>query len=155
LRKHLLQLVPDYLVPSAFVFIASMPLTPNGKIDRAKLSVADVDQHLDTTFIAPSNDLEEALCRIWAEVLSAPRVGVEDNFFDLGGHSLLAIQIRSRIKDAFGINLPLRNFFDEPTVALLATRIESALIKEIESLDDEEATALTRQIRRRGDGEPQ
>ena len=119
-----------------------MPLTSNGKIDRAKLLIADVAQHLGATFVAPRNETEAALCRIWLEVLALPIIGVADNFFELGGHSLLAIQICSRIQGAFGVDLPLRSLFDQPTIAQLAIRIELALIEELEALEEDEAAAI-------------
>ncbi|HYA80646.1 MAG TPA: phosphopantetheine-binding protein, partial [Methylocystis sp.] len=94
----------------------------------------------------PRNETEEALCRIWTEVLSVSKIGVEDNFFELGGHSLLAIQVRSRIQGAFGVDLPLRSLFDQPTIAQLSTRIEAALIEELEALGEDEAAALAEEL---------
>jgi len=150
LREHVLSHLPDHMVPSAFISLDAMPLTPNGKIDRAQLPAEDLEHTLLVAFVAPRNETEEALARIWMEILGAPRVGAFDNFFELGGHSLLVIQARSRIQGAFGVDLPLRVFFDAPTVAALALRIEEALIAELEALDEAEAVALRQQL----DGQP-
>ncbi|WP_162009770.1 non-ribosomal peptide synthetase [Methylocystis heyeri] len=146
LREHVLARLPHHMVPSAFILLEAMPLTPNGKIDRARLPADDADSAPLDAYVAPRNDTEEALCRIWTEILGATRVGVEDNFFELGGHSLSAIQVRSRIQAAFGVELPLRGIFDAPTISLLAPRIEAALIAELEALDEAEAAALRAQI---------
>ena len=148
LRAHLQQHVPDHMVPSAFLFIEAMPLSSNGKIDRAKLPVADVEQQLSAMFVAPRNETEEALCRIWSKVLALPKIGVEDNFFELGGHSLLAIQVRSRIQSAFGVELPLRSLFDQPTIAQLALRVEIALIEELSALEEGEVASIAEEMRK-------
>ncbi len=136
------------MVPSAFLFIEAMPLSSNGKIDRAKLPVADVEQQLSAMFVAPRNETEEALCRIWSKVLALPKIGVEDNFFELGGHSLLAIQVRSRIQSAFGVELPLRSLFDQPTIAQLALRVEIALIEELSALEEGEVASIAEEMRK-------
>ena len=117
-------------MPSAFVLLEALPLTPNGKLDRRALPAPDYAdaQH---EFVAPRNELETQLAAIWQAVLGSKRVateqsrgiGVYDNFFALGGHSLLATQVISRIRQAFVIDLPLRIFFEMPTIAGLATRI--------------------------------
>lgn len=117
-------------MPSAFVFLEALPLTPNGKLDRRALPIPDYTdaQH---EFVAPRNELETQLVAIWQAVLGGERVapeqsrriGVDDNFFALGGHSLLATQVMSRIRQAFVIDLPLRIFFETPTIAELATHI--------------------------------
>ena len=122
--------LPEYMMPSAFVLLEALPLTPNGKLDRRALPAPDYAdaQH---EFVAPRNELETQLAAIWQAVLGSKRVateqsrgiGVYDNFFALGGHSLLATQVISRIRQAFVIDLPLRIFFEMPTIAGLATRI--------------------------------
>ena len=130
LRSSLQAKLPEYMMPSAFVFLEALPLTPNGKLDRRALPIPDYTdaQH---EFVAPRNELETQLVAIWQAVLGGERVapeqsrriGVDDNFFALGGHSLLATQVMSRIRQAFVIDLPLRIFFETPTIAELATHI--------------------------------
>jgi acyl carrier protein len=124
LRRFIKESLPEYMVPSAFVLMKEWILTPNGKIDRKQLPAPDdAVNGSETDFIAPRNQVEEKLAGIWAILLRVERVGVNDNFFDLGGHSLLATQIVSRIRDAFGKNIPLRMLFETPTVASLAEQI--------------------------------
>ncbi len=111
------------MVPSAFVVLEALPLTPNGKVDRKALPAPDLDARLARRYVAPRNAAEEALCRIFAEVLRLERVGVEDNFFELGGHSLLAVQVMSRIRRDFAQEPPLRALFAAPTVGGIANAI--------------------------------
>jgi amino acid adenylation domain-containing protein len=127
LRKFLLARLPEYMVPSAFVFLDALPLTPSGKLDRRALPEPERDREdLKRTYVAPRNPVEEVLATVWAEVLRLEQVGVMDNFFELGGHSLLATQVVSRIKVAFDVELPLRKLFEAPTVADLALAVEQA-----------------------------
>ncbi|HEX6291359.1 MAG TPA: amino acid adenylation domain-containing protein, partial [Herpetosiphonaceae bacterium] len=123
LRQLLGKQLPDYMVPSAFVFLDTLPKTPNGKIDRKALPAPELAAELDECFVAPSNPIEELLASVWADVLGVERVGTRDNFFELGGHSLLATQIASRVREAFQVELPVRGLFEAPTVAELAERI--------------------------------
>ena len=125
LRDYLKKWLPDYMLPSAFVMLEAMPLTPNGKIDRRALPTPAGFGHLDeANYVAPRNPVEERLTGIWSEMLGVPRVGVEDNFFSLGGHSLLATQIVYRMSEIFHIDLPLRSLFESPTIANTAKLIE-------------------------------
>ncbi|HXO22735.1 MAG TPA: condensation domain-containing protein, partial [Thermoanaerobaculia bacterium] len=111
---------------AAFLFLAAMPLTANGKLDRRALPEPDPPRPAASALPAAARTpLEELLCEIWEEVLGVPRVGGGDNFFDLGGHSLLAMQLASRIRESFAVELPLRDLFEAPTVAAVAARIES------------------------------
>ena len=123
LREALKRRLPEYMVPSAFVVLEALPLTPHGKLDRKAFPAPD--RASEQAYIAPRNKTEEVLAKIWAEVLGLSRVGVEDNFFELGGHSLLAIQVITRTQDAFQKNLPVRRLFETPTVSGLAKWIES------------------------------
>lgn len=118
--------LPDYMVPTAFVTLEALPLTPNNKVDRKALPTPDF-QRLDsgTPFVPPRNPTEDMLARIWAAVLGVEKVGIHENFFDLGGHSLLATQIVSRVRQHFEIDPPLRDLFENPTVAGLAASIEA------------------------------
>ena len=122
-RKHLLGRLPEYMAPSAYVRLDALPLTPNGKVDRRALPAPAKDRADEESYVAPRNDAEQRLATIGASVLSVERLGVLDNFFELGGHSLLATQFVSRIREAFGVEVPLRVFFEAPTVAALADAI--------------------------------
>ncbi|MEW5930904.1 MAG: amino acid adenylation domain-containing protein, partial [Gemmatimonadota bacterium] len=124
LRARLAERLPEYMVPSAFVVLDRLPLTPNGKVDRRALPAPGRGTVLDA-YTAPRTPAEEVLAGIWAEVLKTERVGALDNFFELGGHSLLATQVVSRLRDAFGVEVPLKALFEAPTVAGLAGRIEA------------------------------
>ncbi|MGH7579408.1 MAG: non-ribosomal peptide synthetase, partial [Gemmatimonadales bacterium] len=129
LRRLLEQRLPEYMVPAAIVVLESLPLSPNGKLDRRALPPPDRTGRKDREdYAAPRTPVEEMLAGIWATVLRVERVGIRDNFFALGGHSLLATQVISRIRTVIGIELPLRALFEEPTVADLATRVGTELL---------------------------
>jgi pristinamycin I synthase-3/4 len=123
LRAHVRRSLPEYMVPSAFVFLDALPLTANGKLDRKALPAPEPASAEDR-YVAPRTPVEEVLAGIWAEVLRLERVGVEESFFNLGGHSLLATRVVSRIREVFGVEVPLRALFEGPTVAELAARVE-------------------------------
>ncbi|MBD2063918.1 non-ribosomal peptide synthetase [Funiculus sociatus GB2-A5] len=126
LRQFLKEKLPEYMVPSAYVVLESLPLTPNGKVDRRALPAVDtLSFEMKEDYVAPRDRVEEVLVEIWAKVLGKQQIGVRDNFFELGGHSLLATQLISRIRDAFQIELSVRNLFESPTVASLARHIET------------------------------
>ncbi|MEG3972562.1 amino acid adenylation domain-containing protein, partial [Microcoleus sp. T2B6] len=128
LPYFLKQQLPDYMIPSAFVVLEALPLTPNGKVDRRALPAPDLRKEQEKFFVAPRTPIEEMLASIWGNILSIESaVGVQDNFFELGGHSLLATQVISRMRDTFGIELPLRSLFEAPTIAELASRVENSL----------------------------
>jgi len=121
LRRHLNEQLTDYMVPSAFVFLKELPVTPTGKIDRQALPAPNVaSSRLEDQFAAPRNPSEEILAEIWANLLGVQRVGIHDNFFELGGHSLAAASLFVKIEDHFGKKLPLATLFQAPTVAQLA-----------------------------------
>ncbi|MFE8605167.1 non-ribosomal peptide synthetase [Archangium violaceum] len=126
LRTFLKQSLPEYMVPSALMVLDKLPLSPNGKVDRKALPVPDQAQ-TSQEYVAPRNETEQLLAQLWSEVLKAPRIGVHENFFELGGHSLLATQVLSRIRTAFRVELPLRDLFEAPTIATLATRLDAAV----------------------------
>jgi amino acid adenylation domain-containing protein len=126
LCRFLKQKLPDYMVPSAFVFLDILPLTPNGKIDRRALPAPDpLRPDLEETFVAPRTPTEQQIADIWTQLLKLEQIGIHDNFFALGGHSLLATQVISRLRQGFGIELPLQTLFVAPTVGELSDRIET------------------------------
>ncbi|MEU8529900.1 non-ribosomal peptide synthase/polyketide synthase, partial [Streptomyces sp. NPDC048629] len=128
LREWLREGLPEYMVPSVFAELAELPLTPNGKIDRKALpEPAELRGELDTVFVAPATVSEELLAGIWSQVLGVDRVGATDSFFELGGHSLLATQVISRVREAFGVEVPLSALFDRPTVRALAVAVEGSV----------------------------
>ena len=127
LRQHLLSRLPEHMVPSGFGFVASMPRTPNGKVDRQTLSRwAPLPE--ERSVLAPRTPLEELLAGIFAEVLGVQRIGVEESFFESGGHSLSAMRLVTRVREALGVELPLHRLFAAPTVAALARGIAPSLI---------------------------
>jgi acyl carrier protein len=127
LRAFLKQQLPEYMIPTAFVFLPEFPLTANGKVDRARLPAAELSrEELTVAYLAPRTPTEEAVVAVWAKVLKVERVGVFDNFFELGGHSLLATQLLFALRETLHVDIPLRIIFESPTVAELAQRIEAA-----------------------------
>ncbi len=128
LQTYLSQRLPEYMMPSAFVVLESLPLTANGKVDRRALIALDdaIKPQLTENYIAPQTAIEQVLVKIFAEVLGLKHVGINDNFFELGGHSLLATQLVSRIRDAFGFELPLRSVFETPRIIDLSKLVEKS-----------------------------
>ncbi len=127
LRSFLKEKLPEYMLPSVFVMLKSMPLTPNGKVDRRSLP-APVQAELapQATFAAPRDSVESRLVQIWEAVLGVRPIGVKDNYFELGGHSLLAVKLMSRIAQAFGKTLPTATLLQAPTIEQLATILRQA-----------------------------
>ncbi len=164
LKSFLREQLPEYMIPTVFVHLEQMPLTPNGKVDRKALPVPEKSRRdVESEFVAPRNEREEKLAAIVAELLNLEKVGVHDNFFDLGGHSLLATKFMSRIRENFNVELPLRVLFEKPTVAQLAEAVEEYcqtsaqdsieriereevqlddMLAELENLSDEEVKRL-------------
>jgi amino acid adenylation domain-containing protein len=156
LWDYLKERLPEYMVPGAFVQLAEMPLTPNGKVDRRALpEYSRMSDEIARAFVAPRNLTEETIANIFAQVLGVEKVGIHDNFFMLGGHSLLATRVISKIRQAFQMEAPLRLIFEAPTVAGLAVGIVqvqsehidsediSRMLAEINELSEDEAHALT------------
>ncbi len=127
LRRHLNTRLPDYMIPAAFVTLEALPLTANGKVDRHALPAPDRDGPVaGRPFAMPRTPTEELLAGVWAAVLRRERISVEDNFFDLGGHSLLVTQVLARVREIFGVELPVSALFEATSVASLAERVERA-----------------------------
>jgi amino acid adenylation domain-containing protein len=116
--------MPEYMVPSAVVFLDTLPLTPSGKVDRRALPEPEWGGASEEEYVAPQTGIEQEVAGIWQEVLGVDRVGAHSNFFELGGHSLLAAQVVARMRELFGVELPLRLLFESPTVAEQAAAIE-------------------------------
>jgi amino acid adenylation domain-containing protein len=125
LRAYLGETLPEYMVPAAFVVLEALPLTPNGKLDRKALPAPEGDAYARRAYEAPAGETEALLAQLWSAVLGVERVGRWDHFFELGGHSLLGTRVVSRVRELFGVELPLRALFEGPTVAELAGRVEA------------------------------
>jgi amino acid adenylation domain-containing protein len=130
-RARLHAKLPDYMIPAAIVAMDALPLTAHGKLDRAALPPPNARANSGRAYIAPRNAVEQALASLWQQVLGLEQVSVEDSFFDLGGHSLLALQLVSRIREEFGIELPLQAVFSSPTIA----GVSSALMQDPSTRD--------------------
>jgi amino acid adenylation domain-containing protein len=128
LHQYLKEQLPDYMIPSAFVFLETLPLTPNGKLNRHALPAPDTFRNiLDNSYLAPRDPLEMQLVQIWEYVLNIHSVGVRDNFFNLGGHSLMAVRLMAQIQQQLGKNLPLAALFQNPTIEQMAAIIRQEL----------------------------
>lgn len=124
LRAHSKGVLPDYMVPSAFMLLSRLPLTPNGKLDRRSLPVPDFKAIASRAYESPVGEVEELVASIWRDLLRVERVGRHDNFFELGGHSLLAMQLLVRLRSAFTIEATLRLPFDYPVLHQLCLQVE-------------------------------
>jgi amino acid adenylation domain-containing protein len=154
LREHLARQLPDYMLPSAFVRLSALPVTPNGKLDRKALPAPDGDDLARRRYEAPQGEVEECLADMWSDLLKAYRIGRHDHFFELGGHSLLVIQLATRLRDQFGIDIPLAKVIGAPTIASLAAIIVEGQIElfpadavdrvndELSGLSDDEIRAM-------------
>jgi amino acid adenylation domain-containing protein len=140
LRKHLLQKLPQYMIPAYFIQLDTMPLTFSGKVDRKSLpDPYGFELKTGELYIAPRNEMEQALADIWTEVLGRVEIGIRDNFFDLGGHSLKATRIIAKIEDRLGIQIELKELFADPTIENLAAYINTIkwMNDEMEAIDNE------------------
>jgi amino acid adenylation domain-containing protein len=141
LRRRLGERLPPSMIPAAFVLLETLPLTPTGKLDRAALPAPQAAPGEDQ--VAPRSGLEARMAEIWAETLHLPRVGALDDFFALGGHSLLAVLLLARVREAFGVEVGLRAFLSQPTVAGLSSEVESQLIA---AADPEELATVMEEV---------
>lgn len=155
LRDHVAGRVPRYMVPGRFVPVDSIPLTPNGKVDRSALPEPDTDRpSFAAEYVPPSTATEAAVAEIWEEVLGVDRVGRHDDFFEMGGHSLLATQMVGRLERSFGVEIDLQVVFEASTPKLLGGHVQKKVEAMIEELDEAEARELlsskTEGVDRRG-----
>jgi acyl-CoA synthetase (AMP-forming)/AMP-acid ligase II/acyl carrier protein len=131
LRDYLKKKLPEFMVPSNFVTLDAFPLTPNGKVNRRALPIpASVRPELENDYVAPRSSTEKVLAKVWSEVLGVEKIGIYDNFFDLGGHSLSAVQIIMRIRQTCNVELPLKTFLHDSTLAGLAEKVEEKLLEQ-------------------------
>jgi acyl carrier protein len=138
-REFLQQRLPDYMIPATFVRVDTLPLTSNGKVDRAALPAPNGNTLPEEAYIAPSGVVEQRLAELIAPLLHVERVGANDNFFLLGGHSLLGTQLLTRISETFGIELSLLTIFDHPTLSGMSSEIERLILAKLDlaKLDQE------------------
>ena len=132
IRRFLRDRLPEHMVPSAFVFLKELPVTPNGKVDRRRLpEPLFMREAEDSDYCAPRSALEEVIAGLWIELLGVNRVSIRDNFFDLGGHSLLGIQFIARLRDLLRVAIPIRRLFESPTIeALASVLLENPALRE-------------------------
>ena len=143
LRDFLGARLPDFMVPATFVRLEKLPLTANGKVDRKSLPAADETNTLrDSSYTAPRTDMEKTVAGILERLLELEHVDVEDNFFSLGGHSLLGAQLVARLRDTFGIEMPLRVVFEAPSVAELSSEIDRLLVAKLQTMSEKEVQRL-------------
>ncbi|MBW4510720.1 MAG: amino acid adenylation domain-containing protein [Scytonematopsis contorta HA4267-MV1] len=135
LHNFLSEKLPEYMIPSVFVSLKTIPLTTNGKVNYQALPIPDITSQADRqkAFVAPRNSLEKQLADIWSQVLNIKQVGIHDNFFLLGGHSLLATRLISMIRDTFKVDLPLSSIFEKPTIADFVTLIVEKQVEQVDS----------------------
>jgi tyrocidine synthetase-3 len=151
LRKYLAKELPDYMIPSYFIRLDKIPLTPNGKIDRKALPEPDGSIHTGVEYVAPAGEVEEKLAVLWQDILGVARAGTRDNFFELGGHSLKATTLVSRIHKKFNVEFPLRELFKAPTLVEMARYIQDAqasVYSAIEPVEEREYYPLSSAQRR-------
>nr|WP_255425211.1 MULTISPECIES: non-ribosomal peptide synthetase [Corallococcus] len=145
LRAFLKERLPDFMVPSAFEALESLPLTPSGKVDRRLLRARVAPTGNAAEYVAPATPEELTLAGIWTELLGRPRIGARDDFFALGGHSLMAAQIVSRVREALGVELPLTAVFESPTLAGLA-EVVSRMAGSMQQLADAPIARVSREL---------
>ncbi|MEV4096074.1 amino acid adenylation domain-containing protein [Streptosporangium saharense] len=132
LREALAATLPAYMVPSVFVTLPRLPLSPTGKVDRRALPAPRREDGTSTGYVAPRDPTEEALAQIWTDLLGGERIGVEDNFFDLGGDSVTSLRLMARMGRAFGVEVSPRDFFEAPTIASLAELLRRKILADWE-----------------------
>ena len=155
LRRALRERLPDYMIPATYSILSTLPLTPSGKVDRQALPIPVIGSAtMREPYVPPRTEVEGTLASVWSELLGHELIGIDDDFFDLGGHSLLAMRLVARVRQRLGVDVPLRDVFDQPTISSLAGRIVAlgaskvevdaleALLSEIERLPDDSVADL-------------
>jgi len=168
LRAYLKGLLPEYMVPSAFVMLQSLPLSPNGKLNRRGLPAPDLDAYATRQYEPPQGEIEQALAHIWQELLRVERIGRHDNFFELGGHSVLAMQMMVRVRSSLAEDIPMRWLFEHRTLRSLAAKVDELsqarlfeaisdggsdvlrLLEEVGMMSEREAQQLVRELAKGG-----
>ena len=159
LRSFLKDSLPDYMMPGSFLFLPDLPRLPNGKVDRNALPAPEAQRpEMESPYAEPETETELAVASVWKELLRVETVSRHDNFFDLGGHSLLATQAVNKLRNICRVDLPLRAFFEDPTVAGLARKIDATrqqaqgdldnltrLFNQVKQMSDEEVATLLAQ----------
>ncbi len=146
LRGHLSKALPDYMIPSYFIQLEKLPLTPNGKVDRTALTKNKLPEGVESLttgaeYEAPRNETEEALLKIWQQVLEVERIGINDNFFEIGGHSLKASSLAAKIHKMLNVEIPLKEIFKAPTIKGISEYIkdsEESIYRRIELVEEKE-----------------
>jgi amino acid adenylation domain-containing protein len=150
LREFLEGTLPEYMIPAAFVVMDRLPLTPGGKLDKRALPAPEY-AGMEALYVAPRTVVEEALAELWMNVLRVDRVGVNDDFFDLGGHSLLIMRLIAQVRDAFGLEMSIRDVFAAPTLEALAAELERRIYEDIAMMPDADAEQLAALTQTAGD----
>ncbi|MEO1375568.1 MAG: amino acid adenylation domain-containing protein, partial [Cyanobacteria bacterium J06635_10] len=147
LRNFCLEKLPEYAIPSTFVKIKTLPLTANGKIDYQALPTPEQTRpQLEQLYVAPRTILEKQLAEIWLETLDLEQIGIYDNFFELGGHSLLLTQLLAKVRKVLNLDIPLKDFFNAPTIADLATQIDKKQIGDTANINLDSEAVLDAKI---------
>jgi len=150
LRDFLRERVPEFMIPAAFVPLDALPLDPNGKVDRRALPAPGAGRgEAEASCVAPRSPVESEIVRLWEELLGISPIGIHDDFFALGGHSLLITRLASRLRESFGVDLPLRTLFGAPTVVEMSRAILES------QMEQEEATDLAGMLERLRDLSPE
>jgi amino acid adenylation domain-containing protein len=155
LRRFLKEKLPEYMIPSAFVFLEKIPLHTNGKVDRNNLPIPDFSTSISNKdFVAPSSQTEILVSEIWQNIIGLEKIGMNDNFFEIGGHSLLAMRLISQVADSFQIDFPLRLIFEFPTLSQFCSQLKvyetepgvfettAELINQLNEMSEEDALKL-------------
>lgn len=143
-RSFLLKKLPEYMLPSTFLMLKSLPVLPNGKVDYKALP-KQVQIQLEETFVAPQTELEQMISNIWQEVLQVEKVGINHNFFDLGGHSLLMVQIHTKLRATLNRDISMVELFECPTVSTLAKYLSQQPQEQLAFEPDSDSVAARRQ----------
>lgn len=152
IQSYLKKKLPDYMVPTAYVTLDKMPLNSNGKVDRRALPEPNLNRRINKKYVAPRNQTEKKILKIWCDVLQLKRIGIHDNFFEIGGHSLRATQVSLHLEDSFGIDVPINTLFNFDTIAELASFVDeevsrhagqSKMIKQIKKIPEDSTPPLS------------